>query len=149
MLRDGKKIPDNAIEIIPEAIERVAGDPGVTALYAMGAIAQGRLTPLSDLDFAVLLSKNLDLEALGRKHLDLIGEFNSLFHTDEIDLVLMNSAPFRHVDEIIRNGKLLYCRDQLELADFTERNLKLHLDFQFFRKEFDRTFLEGIGYIDG
>jgi uncharacterized protein len=55
--------------------------------------------PLSDLDFAVLVSSRMSQRERFEKHLDLIGAFNSVFRTDEIDLVLLNDAPLKFCPE--------------------------------------------------
>ena len=80
------------------------------------------------------------------KHLDLIGKFNEVLKTDEVDLVMMNDAPMRFSHNIIKSGKLIHCANKTELIDFIEKTIKLYLDFRFFRDTFDDTFLKGIGY---
>jgi predicted nucleotidyltransferase len=118
----------------------------VVALISFGSLAKGALKPLSDLDFAVLVSNNLDPTERFEKHLNLIGLFNQVFKTDEIDLVLLNDIPIGFSLNIIFSGRLLYCSNRTELIDFMEKTVKFYLDFKFFRDEFDRAFLEGIGY---
>lgn len=146
MIREGRKLPDDVMNRLPAVLRRVERDLDVIALYAFGGVADGALKPLSDLDFGVLISTALNRRQRFEKHLDLIGIFNETFRTDEIDLVLMNDAPMRFSYNIIRSGKLLYCRNQKELVDFCEKTVKLYLDFSFFRENFDRVFLKGIGY---
>jgi predicted nucleotidyltransferase len=119
------------------------------AVLAFGSLAAGELKPLSDLDFGVLVSKQIDKEKRFDKHLELIGLFTEIFQTEEVDLVMFNDAPMRFSHKIIASGKLLYCADRPELTDFIEKTVKRHLDFKFFRDEFDSVFLAGIGYHDG
>jgi len=128
-------------------IDRVSRDPDVVAVLAFGSLAAGELKPLSDLDFGVLVSRQIDKKKRFDKHLDLIGLFTEVFQTEEIDLVLLNDAPVRFSHKIISTGKLLYCACRSELADFIEKTVKYHLDFKFFSDEFDRSFLKGIGYL--
>ncbi len=146
MIREGRKLPPNAADRIPAMIERVSRDPDVVAVLAFGSLAAGELKPLSDLDFGVLVSKQIDKEKRFDKHLELIGLFTETFKTEEVDLVLLNDAPMRFSHKIIATGKLLYCADRSELADFIEKTVKCHLDFKFFRDEFDSLFLAGIDY---
>jgi hypothetical protein len=49
------------------------------------------------------------------KHLDLIGKFNEVLKTDEVDLVMMNDAPMRFSHNIIKSGKLIHCANKIEL----------------------------------
>jgi predicted nucleotidyltransferase len=146
MIREGRKLPLNVADRMPAMIDRVSRDSDVVAVLAFGSIAAGELKPLSDLDFGVLVSKQIDKEKRFNKHLDLIGLFTEIFGTEEIDVVLLNDAPMRFSHKIIATGKLLYCADRFELTDFIEATVKRHLDFKFFRDEFDTSFLTGIGY---
>ena len=146
MIREGHKLPEDVIDRIPVLIEQIEKDTDIVALYAFGSLATGDLKPLSDLDFGILVSGKLDQQKLFDKHLELIGKFNEVLKTDEVDLVMMNDAPMRFSHNIIKSGKLLFCTNKIELADFIEKTVKLYLDFRFFRDAFDDTFLKGIGY---
>ena len=146
MIREGRKLPPLVTDRIPVIIEEVSKDSEVVALFSFGSLAKGTLRPLSDLDFSVLVSNNLDPTERFEKHLNLIGLFNQVFATDEIDLVLLNDLSIGFSYNIIFSGRLLYCANRPELNDFIERSVKIYLDFKFFRDEFDRAFLEGIGY---
>jgi uncharacterized protein len=146
MIRESKRLPDNVLAKVPEIVAAVSGDAAIVALYAIGSMAEGRLRPLSDLDFAVLLSKRLGKRQRFEKHIDLIGVFNSVFRTDEIDLVMLNDAPLKFCHRVLKTGKLLHLGKKQELVDFSEKVVKLYLDFRFFRDGFDRVFLEGVGY---
>ncbi len=146
MIRENKRLPADVVQIVPAAVDAIAGDADVSALFSFGGLAAGRLSPLSDLDFAVLLSKRLSRRQRSEKLLELIGVFNSVFRTDEIDLVLLNDAPLKFDHRILKTGKLLHVRNEGELVDFREKVVKLYLDFRYFRDSFDRGFLEGVSY---
>ena len=146
MIREGHKLPQNVESKIPQLLDRIAKEREIVALYAFGSLASGDLKPLSDLDFGILVSSKLDKQKRFDKHLDLIGKFNEVLNTDEVDLVMMNDAPMRFSHNIIKSGKLIYCADSRELTDFVEKTVKLYLDFRFFRDTFDDAFLKGIGY---
>jgi predicted nucleotidyltransferase len=146
MIREGHKLPRDITVRIPVLIDQIKKDRDIVALYAFGSLAAGDLKSLSDLDFGILLSAKLDKQKRFDRHLDLIGKFNVILKTEEVDLVLMNDAPMRFSHNIIKSGKLLHCASQLELADFVEKTIKIYLDFRYFRDAFDDTFLKGIGY---
>ena len=146
MIRGELKLPDGAILKIPEIVDVVSEDDDFVALYSFGSLASGNLKPLSDLDFAVLLTRHLTRKQRFDKQLGLIGIFNRIFKTDEIDLILLNDAPARFAFQILKTGKLLACKNQSDLIDFNEYVIKTYLDFNYFRKNFDSAFLKGIGY---
>ena len=146
MIRSGKKLPDDAMDHVSRVITLVSDDQDVLALYLFGSGAQNRLQPLSDLDFGILLSRRLDKKHRFEKETDLIGKLNDFFGTDEIDLVVLNDVPPRFSFNILKYGNLLFFRDKEAVNEFRERVLNYYLDFKYFRADFDRTFLEGIGY---
>jgi predicted nucleotidyltransferase len=146
MIREGQKLPPNVESRIPLLLDRIAKERDIVALYAFGSLTTGDLKPLSDLDFGILVSGRLDKQKRFDKHLDLLGKFNEVLKTDEVDLVMMNDAPMRFSHNIIKSGKLIYCQNKTELSEFIEKTVKLYLDFRFFRDAFDDTFLKGIGY---
>lgn len=146
MIREKRRLPNHVLDNIPDIVKRISEDDIVVALFIFGSGAKGKLKPLSDLDFGILLSMKLDKKGRFEKQLELIGTYNEAFKTDEIDLVLMNDAPIRFSYNILRDGKLLFCRDRTKLVDFVERTVKLYLDFKFFRDDFDRAYLKGVGY---
>mgnify|MGYP006311735185 CR=1 FL=1 len=145
MIRDGKKLPADVMTKIPAVIEKISADEDVMALYAFGSLAEGNLKPLSDLDFAVLLSSSLNKSARFDKSIDLIGVFNQTLKSDEVDLVIMNDDPIRFAFHILRTGKLLFCRDRGKLTDFIEKTTKRYLEFKPIRDRFDHTYVERIG----
>jgi predicted nucleotidyltransferase len=146
MIREGKNLPEGILEKIPQLVADLKTDEDIIALYSFGSQTSGYLKPLSDLDFAILLAKKLNKHVRFDKSIDLIGKFNGMLHTDDVDLVIMNDVPSRFIYNIIRTGKLLFCRNTRELADHIEKSVKTYLDFKFFRDSFDRVFLNGIGY---
>jgi predicted nucleotidyltransferase len=146
MIREGHKLPVDVTDRIPELVNRISQDQEIIALFTFGSLASGNLKPLSDLDFGVLVSNKLDRKKRFDNHLNLIGLFNKIFGTDEVDLILMNEAPMRFSYNIIKSGKLLYCADTDALTEFIEKTVKVYLDFRYFRDEFDKEFLKGVGY---
>lgn len=146
MIREEIKLPDNVLEKLPGVIQTVKMRPEVMALYSFGSVVNNELKPLSDLDFAILLSGQLNRQQRFKKHLELIGIFNNIFRTDEIDLTILNDAAFRFCFVVLKTGKLLYYKNKTELIDFRDQVMKNYLDFKYFRDSFDRTFLKGIGY---
>jgi len=146
MIRDGIKLQDDVVERLPDLIQALKQHSAVVALYSFGGAAKNELKPLSDLDYAILLSGQLSKRQRFEKHLELIGIFNNVFRTDEIDLIILNDASLRFCFTILKTGKLLYFRNKGDLIDLRDQVLKYYLDFKYFRDSFDKVFLEGVGY---
>ena len=145
MIHEGHKLPLDVTNRIPLLIKRISKDKEIIALFSFGSLAGGNLKPLSDLDFGILVSNILDRKKRFDKHLDLISLFNKVLQTDEVDLILMNDAPMRFSHNILKSGKLLFFSDTGALTEFIEKTVKVYLDFKYFRDEFDKEFLKGIG----
>ena len=146
MIRDEIKLQGNELERLPDLIQAVKQHSEVMALYSFGSAVKYELKPLSDLDFAILLASQLTKQQRFDKHLELIGIFNNVFRTDEIDLIILNDVPLRLCYTVLKTGKLLYFRKRDDLVDLRDQVLKYYLDFKYFRDSFDKTFLKGIGY---
>jgi len=146
MIREDRKLHRDITNRIPLLIKQISKDKEVIALFSFGSITSGDLKPLSDLDFGVLVSNILNRKKRFDKHLDLIGLFNKIMGTDEVDLILMNDAPMLFSHNILKTGKLLFYADLDVLTGFIEKTIKGYLDFRYFRDEFDREFIKGIGF---
>lgn len=147
MIKEGKKIDIKNINTkLCACITTLKKDRDIVCFFAFGSLVHGRLKPLSDLDLAILLSYRLNRSERFKKHIDMIGTLSEIFQTEEIDIILMNDAPLRFSYNILKKGKLLFCKDEKQLINFRHRVIMQYLDFKFFRDNFDRQFLTGIGY---
>jgi len=144
MIRD-KKLNPKVIERLPQLVEHFKQKPSVVAMYLFGSLVRGRIKPLSDLDFALLLHSKLNPEELFKEQLKLIGAACNCLGTDEIDLIVLNSAPPRIAHSILRTGRIMLVKDKKQLADFTEKVVKMYLDFKPYQEAFDRAFMQGVG----
>lgn len=110
------------------ALER---QPEVLVAYLFGSAARGRPGPLSDVDVAVLLAE--DSDRTGRR-LDLIGDLAAAAGTDEIDLVVLNDAPNELAFRVIRDGRVLLCRDERARVRHRVRTILEYLDLEPLRR---------------
>ena len=140
------KLPKNILDKIPTLTELIRADKEVIAFYIFGSAATGRLNPLSDLDFAVLLHQKLSKTEIFEKNLELIGVISEHLKTEEFDLIILNNAPQRFVHNILKTGKLQFCKDREFLIDFIEKNNKMYLDFRYFRDQYDEIFLKRMSH---
>jgi len=141
-----KRLPANIEQKLPELSKKLEAHEKVSSFYIFGSLATGNLRPLSDLDFAILLSKGIPKENFFEIELNLREVIESTLKTEEFDLVVLNSAPPGFSYNVLKTGKLLFCKDREQLINFRERVVKYYLDFRYFRDQFTSAFLEGIGY---
>lgn len=102
----------------------------VIAVYLFGSYARGVAGPLSDVDIAVLLKGHPDEEYCLEVRLELIGGLTNRLHMDEVDVVILNQAPPALCYAVLRDGRLLFCRDSTALALFRLQSVNAYLDFK-------------------
>jgi len=93
-----------------------------------GSRAVGRAIPTSDVDVAVYLDKKLCGDFF-EKRLDLIVKFSKLLKK-ETDVLILNTAfPFlRYV--VLKEGKLIFDRDESQRIDFELKSINEYFDFR-------------------
>ena len=107
----------------------------INAVYLFGSYAKNKVLPLSDIDIAILLRKGIPKAKYWDYKLDLLSVAVKILGTEEIDFVVLQEAPFELAYHILRDGKLLFCRDQNEKNFFQERTVRDYLDTQPIREE--------------
>ncbi len=118
----------------------------VVAFYLFGSAARNDLQPLSDIDFAVLFSECLTSERRDELRLSLTGLIIETLATEEFDLVILNTAPIRFAHSVFKDGVILFVKEREQLVNFRERAMMRYLDFSYYRREFNKVFLERVGY---
>lgn len=129
-------LPAGVLARLPEAGRYLSSQRRVEFAYLFGGLARRGPTATSDIDFAVYLTPKADP---ARDKLRLLGALTDIFKTDEIDLVVLNTAP------ISLRGRIQ--RDRLTIADnnpflrhrYESLTLREFFDFSFR----ERAILEG------
>jgi len=125
------------------ALERyfAALDDVVTA-YLFGSHARGQAGPLSDVDVAVLLAGAPDDARCFDRRLEIIGGLMDILHVNDVDVAILNQVPLALRYRVLRDGVLLYCRDQQVRIEFTARTVSEYLDFKPILQRHERAILE-------
>lgn len=111
-------------------LKEYAQQKEIAALYLFGSAARGQLTPLSDIDIAVLLSPEADSANLFNRRLKMTVDLMKVLDTDHVDLVILNQAPPLLCHRVITEGQIIYCRDDAERVRFETRKILEYLDFK-------------------
>jgi predicted nucleotidyltransferase len=108
-----------------EQLNRLFAAHGVTLAYLFGSQAEGKASPLSDVDIAVLLGPQVEREQWFQSQLDLTGELMSLFHRNDVDVVILNQAKPLLAYQVVRYGQVIYedqaTRPAVEFAAYAIR----------------------------
>lgn len=116
----------------------------VVASYLFGSFALGTYTPLSDIDIAVLFDKDLSQEIVEELENEILDGLMKIFKTDEIDLVVLNSAPLSVRYGVLETAKIIYCSNIEKTVDFQTEVVSKYLDIKPYREEFYREFLKSL-----
>jgi len=94
--------------------------------------------PLSEIDIAVYLKEDVDLN---KEKMNILQGLIDLLGTEEIDLVLINTAPLTLKARIVGNKKILADKDPYLRHHFESLVLREYFDFskkeeQIFKRRF-------------
>jgi len=132
------------IEEHTEQLRQVFATHGVVLAYLFGSQAEGKAGPISDVDIAVLLGPQVDRERWFQVQLDLIGELTSLFHRNDVDVVILNEATPVLAYEVVRSGQVLYEAEPGTRVDYEVTALRRYADTEPLRRLQDRRLLERV-----
>ena len=113
--------------LIPALLERALEEHReVIFAYLFGSFARQSATLQSDIDVAVYLTEGVDpLEA----RLELIDTLTRQLHTEDIDVIILNSAPLSLVGRILTHRVVLLDRDPHLRHRYESLRLRQFQDF--------------------
>jgi len=129
-----KPIPENIMGLIPKAQKILDENPKVIFAYLFGGLAKGRITPISDVDIAVYLKDFKSEEDIFDIKLELLTSLSEVLNTEEIDLVVLNTAPLPLKARIIQNKQVLVDKDPNFRYSFESLTLRKYFDFSIKEK---------------
>lgn len=102
--------------------------PEVKLVYLFGSMANGKIGPISDYDFAVYLDEKDFLKRFDIR-LELAGKISSKLKTDAIDLVIINDIAGPELKfNIIKDGKLILEKEPFKVL-VEPRIMTEYIDF--------------------
>lgn len=105
----------------------------IVAVYLFGSTASGVTSLSSDIDIAVLAHTS-DTAGSGTLKLNLYADLCRKLKRNDIDLVMLNiNGNLMLNDEIVRNGRILYSRNNEMREAFEQKVLHRAMDFKFQR----------------
>lgn len=119
---------------LQRVITRAENDPAVLALILFGSHARGEAAAASDVDICLVLDPDIPsgLPA-SRKRLDYLAEA-------DLDLTIFQQLPLPVRSRILREGKVLFVRDEDRLYEVAVRTARA---FEGFRHHY-RRYLDAV-----
>lgn len=122
-------------------IEVFRDEGPVLVVYLFGSKSRGEQTSQSDIDIAVLLSKLPD--KLLDFYLRLIDKLSKVLG-DSIDLIFLNTVAPLLQHQVIKYGRIIYCRDEKARVEFEARAEKEYMDFKRSRERYNEALIEEV-----
>ncbi|MFZ5945135.1 MAG: type VII toxin-antitoxin system MntA family adenylyltransferase antitoxin [Bacillota bacterium] len=99
--------------------------------YLFGSHSRGTANPLSDIDIAVFLdtSKKPGNEMSYGYKSNLLQQLQSVLGK-KADVIVLNNAPILLCFNVLKDGKLLFAKSELERVRFHREVLRKHMDFK-------------------
>ena len=127
-----KKLPNNIMHLMIKAEIYLNDRSDISFAYLFGSLANGKPKPLSDVDIAIFFSNNEDLL---EKKMEVLGDLMELLETDEIDLIVLNTAPLTLKKRILENKKIIVDKEPFFRNNYESLVLRKYFDFAI--KEMD------------
>jgi len=128
----------------PELKENIADflkkEANVKLAYIFGSYGTKYQNTYSDLDLAVFFDDPPDMS----EQMELAARLELKLGKYDIDLINLNNVELAFKYEVVRSGKLIYSRDEIETAEFKEEVLKFGPDAEEIKYKFQQEYITEI-----
>ena len=133
---DGEPIRiDDRLDALRAALGEVEG---LVAAYLFGSYGTADQTPLSDVDLALVFTR--DAVPAFAAEIDLVGLVTGVLGEDDVSVTVLNRAPCAFQRRVLAEGRPLLTTDDVALADFVEEVIDRYCDFAIDREHFLREY---------
>lgn len=119
-----RPIPEDIHQKINSLADIFINDPNIIFAYLFGGLLKDKPNPLSDVDIAVYVKNIKKLD-----YLELFGNIADILGTDEIDLVILNTAQLSLAGRVLQNRKILIDKDPFLRHRYESIILREFFDF--------------------
>ncbi len=145
--------PDRHAAADPERIAELVGAffaarDDVEAAWLFGSAARGRLSPLSDVDVAVLPRADADADERWRLRADLMARLPSALGGSEVDVLVLPDAGVLVTQRALVGGSRVFGRASRRAAEVEVRAATALWDFAPMLRMLDDRFGEKVGAVE-
>ena len=111
---------------------KVQDDPEILAVFLFGSAARGEQGPASDVDVCLVFVPAVrDRLYMAQKRLEYLGEA-----PEGLDIQVFQLLPLYIRHRILKEGKVVFCRDEDTLYDLAFATAKAFEDFRHMYREY-------------
>jgi predicted nucleotidyltransferase len=119
---------------LSDILKRLSQMKSVSAIFIFGSYCSGRMREDSDIDIAVLVKK-----ANEKEKFNILGEGGGRF-----DISIFERLPLIIQFRVLKEGKLVFCKDEKYLHDVKFKILREYLDYALFANQFYRRVMRDV-----
>ena len=120
------KLHDDILSRLPEVERFLHSHPDVIFAYLFGSLA-GEMKKLpDDVDIAVYIAQ---YEDFGKTKLEILGRLADILQTDDIDLIVLNTASLPLVINILKKMRVLVDKKPFKRHAFVSVAMRKYFDF--------------------
>lgn len=133
-----ESLPSDILQRLSALKDILLNDKSVIFAYIFGGLAKGKLRPLSDIDIAVYINHKEDIPEYKMR---LFGKITDALGTDEVDLVILNTASVCISGRILQNKQVLVDKFPFQRHAYESLTLREFFDFRikedfFFKRRY-------------
>jgi predicted nucleotidyltransferase len=137
------KMEKNDLKIITESLEKIfQKKKEVLFCYLFGSFAYRNFNSKSDVDVAVFLDKKNKVDFF-EKRLELTSEISRALKK-ETDILILNTAPLFLKYVVLKEGKLIFSRNENQRIGFELKTMNDYFDFKPILKKYNQRTLARI-----
>lgn len=106
------------------------GDCKVDVLYLFGSYSKGKATPISDVDFAVLLNESVPESDYFQLRLHILTDLMSAVKSSNVELVVLNAAPILLAFKVIASRNIIVENNAKHRVRFEASTINRYLDLR-------------------
>lgn len=106
--------------------------PEIEVAYIFGSVAQEKITPLSDIDIAILIDTDqIDENAYSYGYkAEILSDLIKLLKTNSIDLVILNEVNTLLRHRVLYYGKILHSKNENKRIAFQTTTISKYNDYK-------------------
>ncbi|MBM4352052.1 MAG: nucleotidyltransferase domain-containing protein [Deltaproteobacteria bacterium] len=125
-----KKVPEDIFQRIDLLTDLLTENSNTIFAYLFGSLVKNKKKPLSDVDLGVYVKNIKKLD-----YLSFYEKISNILRTDEIDLVVLNTAPISLTGRILQKRKILIDKNPFLRHRYESRILREFFDFSIKERE--------------